>query len=445
MSNVYDTSLAYLDLIPDNIYQKLISHQYRVSNNNVNSLQKRSLGVLDLRANLLQGKSINKKSLLHWLDAEVSEFLYKKLNDRALLSKTLNNDSLVDDVILSILNWLEDINQELELFSEMAEENEDTYKSMQEINKGFALERSIGWDLLKGVEYKADIDALIKSHETIKNNKKIKSIIKIIGKNKRNFYDVDNRSGLNQLDAECDLNEGLLPNENSLNSVTGVCFGDDVSRMLSSELALLGNAKLKMFWHVKRAERQLLNYHFKGLLSDHVPTLLADSINYEVNKNKSIKECGPIILCVDTSASMKGRSEKISKAIALEVMRVSHLEKRACYLFCFGSSNEIIQFELNLNAGWKTVIKFLRLSFNGGTDINAVFFEALKIHEEKKWKNADILLISDGLFKVNKELLEKINHVKTGLSVFGVKLGKWNAQAFNTICHKVFDFADERH
>lgn len=443
MPNTCDTSLAYLDLIPNNIYQKLISHQYRVSNDNVNSLQKRSLGVLDLRANLLQGKSINKDSLLHWLDIDVADFLYKKLNDRALLSKAHNNDSLVDDVILNVLNWLENTNQEFNLFSEMTEEGEGIYEAMQEINKSFALERSVGWDLLKGVEYKTDLDVLISAHEIIENNKKIKSIIKIIGKNKRNFYNVDNRSGLNQLNIEDDLNEGLLPNENTLNSVTGVCFGDDVSRMLSSELAMLGNAKFKMFWHVKRAERQLLNYHFKGLLSDHVPEVLADSINYEVNKNKLVKEWGPIILCVDTSASMKGRAETVSKAIALEVMRISHLEKRACYLFCFGNLGEIIQFELNLNAGWKTMIEFLRLSFNGGTDVNTVFFEVLKKHEEKKWKNADILLISDGLFGVNEDLLARIKSLKTELRIFGIKLAKWNAQAFNEICHKVFDFSDD--
>lgn len=205
---------------------------------------------------------------------------------------------------------------------------------------------------------------------------------------------------------------GVLPNEHTLNSVTGVYLGDDVSRMLSSELAMLGNVKFKMFWHVKRAERQLLNYHFKGLLSDHVSEIPADSINYETNKNKCVKESGAVILCVDTSASMKGRGEKISKAIALEVMRISHLENRACYLFCFGSSDEIIQFELNLNMVWKTIVEFLRLSFNGETD-------------------------------VNEALLVKIKKLNARLRILGIKLGKWNVQAFNKVCHKVFDFADD--
>jgi len=413
MSNTCNTSLDFLDLIPDNIYQRLVVHRYRpFEKNNVNSLRQRALGVLEVRMHLLQGRRINKQCLLEWLDGSPAELLYEKLNDSSLLSNALDNDSFVDDVILNILNWLENINQEFNIFNNTLEESEKIDKSMQDVNKSFALERSVGWGFLKSIEYKSDFYALIKSHEIIKNNKKIKSIIKIIGKNKRDFYDVDNVTGHNQVSAEHQLNEGILPNEHALNSVTGVCLGDDVSRMLSSELAMQGNAKFKMFWHVKRTERQLLNYHFKGLLSDHAPEVLADSINYEINKNKQVKELGPIILCVDTSASMKGRAEKISKAITLEVMRVSHLQKRACYLFCFSSSNEIIQFELNLNMGWKTIVEFLRLSFNGGTDVNAVFIEALKKHEEKKWKNADILLISDGLFGVNERLLEEIKKLK---------------------------------
>jgi len=61
-----------------------------------------------------------------------------------------------------------------------------------------------------------------------------------------------------------------LPNEHSIDSVAGVCFGDDVSRMSSSELILLKNKKFKILWYVKRAERQLLNYHYQDLMSDHV-------------------------------------------------------------------------------------------------------------------------------------------------------------------------------
>lgn len=91
-----------------------------------------------------------KQYLLNWLDVSPAELLYKKLNDSELLSYALDNESFVDDAILNILNWLENINQKFNILNEAAEENENSYKSMQEVNKSVALERSVGWDLLQG-------------------------------------------------------------------------------------------------------------------------------------------------------------------------------------------------------------------------------------------------------------------------------------------------------
>jgi uncharacterized protein with von Willebrand factor type A (vWA) domain len=44
---------------------------------------------------------------------------------------------------------------------------------------------------------------------------------------------------------------------------------------------------------------------------------------------------GPIILCLDTSGSMRGAREVVAKALALECMRGAHRQQRACYLYAF--------------------------------------------------------------------------------------------------------------
>jgi len=478
-------SLSYLDEIPDNIYQRLVTHQYRMLpvSNEHDSLHQRVQGVLNLRIQLLKGEVPEYSSLLHWLDTRRAEVLFDKLKGKDILKNAFDNESYTDDYLLSLLIWLDHGDNEIDwntgsnklnsnnVNSKHHEntQNESVHDSenrsvgkvndginvgefsndklqgsMHEINTRFALQRSVGWDLMKDVNSYTDLNTLVTFHKSVKNSKQIQSIIRIIGRNKKVFIDQYSKTRLNQIESEkCNI-----PDDRAVKSVTGLCLGDDVSKMLSTDLAQLGSNKLKMLWHARRAEHLLLNYHYQGLLSDHVPDIEPLSLDYDLQSGKLVKSSGPIILCVDTSASMKGRAEFISKAIAFEMMRVAHLQKRGCYLFCFGGTDEIVQLELNLdskqnlNDGWGSILKFLGFSFNGGTDINNVILQALDVQKLKRWNNADLLLVSDGLFKVDNALDDRLLQAKKSLQIFGIQLGKWHSTSLRDICHSVFHISD---
>ena len=63
----------------------------------------------------------------------------------------------------------------------------------------------------------------------------------------------------------------------------------------------------------------------------------------------------------------------------------------------------------NSTDGITNLVKFLRMSFNGGTDANPALNHSVKLLEEKEWKNADILMISDFVMgKLGVELEGKI-------------------------------------
>ena len=51
-------------------------------------------------------------------------------------------------------------------------------------------------------------------------------------------------------------------------------------------------------------------------------------------------EMGPIILCLDTSGSMRGARETVAKALALECLRGAHRQRRQCYLYAFSGPSE---------------------------------------------------------------------------------------------------------
>lgn len=46
-------------------------------------------------------------------------------------------------------------------------------------------------------------------------------------------------------------------------------------------------------------------------------------------------ELGPIILCLDTSGSMRGARETVAKALTLECMRGAHRQRRKCFVYAF--------------------------------------------------------------------------------------------------------------
>ena len=50
---------------------------------------------------------------------------------------------------------------------------------------------------------------------------------------------------------------------------------------------------------------------------------------------------GPILLCVDTSGSMRGARETVAKALALECMRAAREQERDCYVFAFAGPQEV--------------------------------------------------------------------------------------------------------
>jgi len=50
---------------------------------------------------------------------------------------------------------------------------------------------------------------------------------------------------------------------------------------------------------------------------------------------------GPILLCVDTSGSMRGARETVAKALALECMRAAREQERDCFVFAFSGPSEV--------------------------------------------------------------------------------------------------------
>ena len=225
----------------------------------------------------------------------------------------------------------------------------------------------------------------------------------------------------------------------------GIVLSDDISRLLPSELALLGHPKLKMLWYAKRAERKLLTYCHCGLIPD--PMLVDKEVESEgpPKQDHSSQAYGPIIICLDTSGSMHGEPEFIAKALTLEALRIAYYEHRACYVYCFGGLGQIVEHELDLTqGGLRMLLGFLQQSFHGGTDVVQPLLTALEKQKTEQWEKADILLISDGRFPIQPELFQQAKKTKTSQNcrIHGLLVGHWQTKALEELCEPLHRFSD---
>lgn len=172
--------------------------------------------------------------------------------------------------------------------------------------------------------------------------------------------------------------------------IDGLRYSNDISSVLPSELALLKNTAAKKLFQLKFAQKQLLSFKYQNDVLDSKEENIQEETSVEKQEPK-----GPIIICVDTSGSMHGTPENIAKTITFVLSKIAIEEERKCYLISFSTSIETLDLtDFSANPIGK-LVQFLRMSFHGGTDATPALKHAVKMLSENKWKNADVLMISD--------------------------------------------------
>ena len=102
----------------------------------------------------------------------------------------------------------------------------------------------------------------------------------------------------------------------------------------------------KLQFYAKLAEKALATYERDGW--GEFPTQIVP----ERREIRPTADRGPILLCVDTSGSMRGPREIVAKALALECMRAAKAQERGCYVFAFSGPAEVTS--QHTRVGWLT-------------------------------------------------------------------------------------------
>ena len=184
--------------------------------------------------------------------------------------------------------------------------------------------------------------------------------------------------------------------------ITGLKLSDNISSVINSELALYKSPATKKLFMKKYSQKQLLSYSYK---LKHRKAIIAEKEKKEVPPSSK----GPVLVCVDTSASMYD-SLDIVKALALCLAEVVEKEKRRCYFLTFDCGCRIYDIGYGCKKSpHKKLRHFLMEQAGGGTDPSEVFEMVLSLLSQKNWKDADVLTISDfEMDNLDSDLKEKI-------------------------------------
>lgn len=208
----------------------------------------------------------------------------------------------------------------------------------------------------------------------------------------------------------------LLSHSPVRESIDGVVTGNDLSALLPTEIALLTNTDSERVFYQRYATKQL------QLFSGKSPLVTKKKKEIHKKNEKRLTE-GPIIVSIDTSGSMSGKSERISKAMLLQLLAIAKRKKRKCFLITFSVHAQTM--EITNSRHWNAVKDFLYEHFTGGTDGEGMLNCALEALYKEDFCMADVLVISDFWFSDPSPKTVEAIHVaqSQGTKFYGLRMG----------------------
>lgn len=220
--------------------------------------------------------------------------------------------------------------------------------------------------------------------------------------------------------------------ENTTGELVGVTLGDDLSRVVPSELAGLGVPALRAVFAARYAAGELMLYDSRG----EQPT-----------------GRGAVIACVDTSHSMYeagpgGVTREVwAKACALALLDQARAGGRDFVGILFSAADKVrvFRFPTDRQAALETTLEFAETFLGGGTSYQAPLGAARDVLEREfddaARARGDIVLLTDDDCGVTEEWMRGWNAAKhrLGFRVFGVAVGAPRAAESDSVLDALCD------
>ena len=200
-------------------------------------------------------------------------------------------------------------------------------------------------------------------------------------------------------------------------------LGNDLSRALTSELAMLAAPETLPLFLRKYQRRQIKQYR---------------------RREPIYKGAGDMICCLDESGSTAGECAAWGKAVALTLLDIAESEERKFALIHFSGPGRF-QTDLFLpkQAAVEDKLRAAETFLDGGTDFRTPLNEALRLMQEEGFDNADIVFITDGECALTQEYISELQEkqVERRFTITGILLdqeSKGMDFSLKTFCQNIY-------
>ena len=212
--------------------------------------------------------------------------------------------------------------------------------------------------------------------------------------------------------------------------ITGITIGDNLSSLLPSETALLSCSATQPTFYHNYVEKRL--QIFASASSGNAPVTHQD---------------GPVIICLDTSGSMRGEKVEIACNLTMAITIIAQRRKRDVLVVKYSDWHFLLKVT-KLSRQREDLEKFLSSYQGRGNAENELFRWLFKdiLPNEKAFYTADILCITDFEWKpLNDYTIKLIESFKRkgmifyGLNVLGFE--KWSFDSMTTVCDSLWKWS----
>ena len=293
---------------------------------------------------------------------------------------------------------LEEIDKSRKAFTDALFEKIARFRQLEQLISPFINNLGCLWDLSNTPFQDCGFELLQQYADLLEKDEFLRELATLLGRQHREqlLYEHEYRALIENTDT-------YTAQPAYRGDIIGLRLSNDIPATLPSELALYNNADTEKYFMLKFAEKQLLAYAYQQKY--------AGAVNITPSGTQAAPEMtpkGPVLMCVDTSASMHGLPEQIAKTVTFALTKIALEEQRPCFLISFSAGIETL--DLSNFKDSDSLIRltaFLRKSFNGGTDPAPALKHAVQLLHQKDWENADVLMVSDFIMETIPDELEQ--------------------------------------
>ena len=263
-------------------------------------------------------------------------------------------------------------------------------------------------------------EKLLPYEKAMKRHPAIRQLIQLLGKRSKDNQKYDSTSG---------IAKQRLVSHSTQSDITGITQGNNLNSLLPIEYCYLADETMRPLFLERFTEKRLQVFDYKS-----------EETASNKDKRHKVSGQGPYIICVDTSGSMIGEREVLSKSAILAIAQLTEKTHRKCYVINFSDEAVALSIE-DLGKDIPKLAEFLNQRFEGGTDINPALKEASHIINGNDYQDSDIILISDfEMPPVNNHTAELIRQMKARkTSFFGLVFGNKPEMEYLNICEKYWE------